>query len=126
MAKKGLLKWAGGKEREMPILEKSFPKEINNYYEPFVGGGSVYLSTYANHYYINDLYDELHQFYKFIVSQNEEFKQDLDLLDNLWLDTTKFFENNIDDVHYFQKLFFHLVGTAEKVRIVLRKATYAG
>lgn len=97
MAKKGLLKWAGGKEREMPILEKSFPKEINNYYEPFVGGGSVYLSTNANHYYINDLYDELHQFYKFIVSQNEEFKQDLDLLDNLWLDTTKFFENNIDD-----------------------------
>ncbi len=83
MSKKGLLKWAGGKEREMPILEKSFPLKINNYFEPFVGGGSVYLSTSAKNYYINDFYNELYQFYKFIIKQDKNFEKDLVLLDNL-------------------------------------------
>lgn len=39
-----LLKWAGGKEQELKYIHPAMPIEINNYYEPFVGGGAVYLS----------------------------------------------------------------------------------
>lgn len=104
MSKKGLLKWAGGKEREMPILEKSFPLKINNYFEPFVGGGSVYLSTSAKNYYINDFYNELYQFYKFIIKQDKNFEKDLVLLDNLWSDTTQFFSNNTENFLKFMQI----------------------
>lgn len=37
------LKWVGGKTQIMENVFKLFPTEINNYYECFVGGGSVFL-----------------------------------------------------------------------------------
>lgn len=41
--KKPLLKWVGGKTRIAKTLIKQFPKEVNDYHEIFVGGGSVLL-----------------------------------------------------------------------------------
>lgn len=39
-----LLKWVGGKRELIPQLKKFYEGiEFNNYYEPFFGGGSVYL-----------------------------------------------------------------------------------
>lgn len=39
----------------MPQLERLFPDDISTYIEPFVGGGSSFLNTPANHYLLNDL-----------------------------------------------------------------------
>lgn len=36
-----LVKWAGGKKQLLEQFEKFFPKEIETYFEPFVGGGTV-------------------------------------------------------------------------------------
>ena len=38
------LKWAGGKRTLIPEIRNKLPKSFNNYYEPFVGGGSVFFS----------------------------------------------------------------------------------
>ncbi|HCT8121642.1 TPA: DNA adenine methylase, partial [Enterococcus faecalis] len=46
-------------------------RTINNYYEPFLGGGAVYFNINAKHYYVNDKSKELMDFYKNIASQNE-------------------------------------------------------
>ena len=40
---KPLLKWVGGKGQIIDKLFKKLPKEINNYYELFVGGGSFLI-----------------------------------------------------------------------------------
>lgn len=40
---KPLLKWVGGKTQLLNIIFQKFPSEINNYYEPFVGAGSVFI-----------------------------------------------------------------------------------
>jgi DNA adenine methylase len=41
---KPLIKWAGGKASLIPQIKKHFPTNYNNYIEPFIGGGAVYLS----------------------------------------------------------------------------------
>ena len=40
---KPILKWVGGKSQIIKLLQNAFPKEIKNYYEPFLGGGAVLL-----------------------------------------------------------------------------------
>ncbi len=40
---KPVLKWVGGKSQILDTVLATFPREIENYYEPFLGGGSVLL-----------------------------------------------------------------------------------
>jgi DNA adenine methylase len=38
-----IVKWAGGKQALAPQLAEAFPDDFDRYFEPFVGGGSVFL-----------------------------------------------------------------------------------
>ena len=38
---KPILKWVGGKTQIIDIVINKFPREMQNYHEPFIGGGSV-------------------------------------------------------------------------------------
>jgi len=37
------LKWAGGKRKLLSTIDEHLPEEINKYYEPFLGGSSVFF-----------------------------------------------------------------------------------
>ena len=54
-----ILKWAGGKEQELKHIHPYMPTKINNYYEPFIGGGAVYFSLESCKMFINDKSHEL-------------------------------------------------------------------
>jgi DNA adenine methylase len=41
------LKWAGGKRQLLPRLLGDAPKQIDTYYEPFVGGGALFFALAA-------------------------------------------------------------------------------
>ncbi|MEG2172288.1 MAG: DNA adenine methylase [Desulfovibrionaceae bacterium] len=40
-----LIKWAGGKEKELKFIIPSLPQQYENYFEPFVGGGAVFTAV---------------------------------------------------------------------------------
>jgi DNA adenine methylase len=69
---KPFVKWPGGKSRELKYIIPNLPSTINNFYEPFVGGGSVYFAVEANSYYINDKSTDLINLFKIIVDNNEQ------------------------------------------------------
>lgn len=79
-----LIKWPGGKEKELPHILPSLPKRFTNYYEPFVGGGSVFMAIPAEQYFVNDLSTELMSLYKSISHRDKEFFHYAQEIDALW------------------------------------------
>lgn len=91
-----LLKWAGGKEKELKYIIPNLPAHFENYYEPFVGGGAVYTTIQAQKYFINDRSRELIYFYKCIIDRNrEDFFTTLDEMTYSWSILARFIQNNI-------------------------------
>ena len=79
-----LIKYPGGKEKELNYILPSLPNKINRYYEPFVGGGAIYFSIKADEYFINDKSDELILLYKMVKDQNGEFFEKLEAIEYNW------------------------------------------
>ena len=91
---KPLLKWPGGKEKELPYIISNAPLKFENYYEPFVGGGSVFTAFDAKKYYINDKSTELIRLYRYIATRDELFFGWLDSITHAWSNVLDFVENN--------------------------------
>lgn len=66
--KRSPLFYVGDKYKLMKQLAGLFPQEIGNFYEPFVGGGTVFLNIKANKYYLNDNDDNLINIHRFLIS----------------------------------------------------------
>lgn len=59
---KPFVRWAGGKTKLLPEIEKLLPPVIEHYYEPFVGGGALFFYLSSRHKMrsvLTDLNDEL-------------------------------------------------------------------
>ena len=67
---KPFIKWAGGKSQLLDEIRERYPKTIERYCEPFVGGGAVLLDVLANfqpkEVLINDINPELTNTYTHI------------------------------------------------------------
>lgn len=63
---KPIVKWVWWKRQLLPKLQELFPKEFNNYHEPFLWWGAVFLSIQKNKSYLSDLNLELINTYKTI------------------------------------------------------------
>ncbi len=76
-----VLKWAGGKRQLIKEIEKRLPKEINAYYEPFMGGGAVVMHLQPKNAIISDVSDELINVYKEIENNPLELIENLNKLE---------------------------------------------
>lgn len=59
---KPFIRWAGGKRRLLAKILPHVPDRINNYYEPFLGGGAVFLacaSRVSGRSHLSDLNEHL-------------------------------------------------------------------
>ncbi len=53
------LKWAGGKRQLLPALKTLMPARYGTYYEPFLGGGALFLDLQRPRAVVNDSNPEL-------------------------------------------------------------------
>ena len=98
-----IVKYPGGKERELEIINKFMPSIVKNYYEPFIGGGTVYLTMTANHYYVNDISSDLINLYQCIAKQDAEFFASMEEINRLWKSIDTYCEENNTLVNLFIK-----------------------
>lgn len=87
---KPFVKWAGGKRQLLEEIETYLPKGIKNYYEPFAGGGAVFLNMQFKNTTINDFNSELVNAYEMVKNNVEELIEALRLHQ----------ENNSSDYYY--------------------------
>jgi DNA adenine methylase len=69
---KPFFKWAGGKSKELPKIKYYLPKIIKTYYEPFVGGGAVWLNLNHSPSVINDKWWDIYNFYNQLKLNQKE------------------------------------------------------
>lgn len=75
---KPFLKYAGGKQKLLPIICKYIPSSFQTYYEPFVGGGSLLFYLQPKTAIINDINEEITNCYKVIENNVKELITDLE------------------------------------------------
>lgn len=85
-----IIKWAGGKEKELPFIFSNALLSFENYYEPFVGGGAVFTAFPAKRHFINDKSSELIELYRCIASVNESFYSWMTIVTDTWQSMLKF------------------------------------
>lgn len=89
-----ILKWVGGKSQILNEVMDLFPVTMNNYYEPFLGGGSILFAllsykkmgirTITGTVYANDLNGQLIEFFKTLKTQPQELIQEAEKLIQAW------------------------------------------
>lgn len=91
---KPFLKWAGGKAQLLPTLTSFFPRElesghIENYYEPFVGGGAVFFKIIHSYNikqaFLYDINPELILAYEVIKFHVHDLIKALEYMENEYL-----------------------------------------
>lgn len=87
-----VLKYRGGKSREIPRFLQYIPDDFNRYIEPFFGGGAVYFYLEPDNAIINDLNTRL------ITEQHSELLQRTELYN---LDYKKIFDMAQEDDFIF-------------------------
>jgi len=70
--KRSPLFYVGDKYKLINQLKEFFPSQIDFFYEPFVGGGTVFLNVKANHYYLNDIDRNLINIHKFLTDSAKD------------------------------------------------------
>lgn len=102
-----LLKYPGGKDSELKFIHKFLPTTINSFYEPFLGGGSVYLSIDVDKYFVNDKSQELMYFYESIKNEDRIFFEKLNAINHNWKLITDITRNHGDELSKLYCQYFH-------------------
>ena len=74
---KPMIKYRGGKSKEIPQFLKHIPQFTGRYIEPFLGGGALFFYLEPKKSIINDINTRLISFYRGVANQFEQLKDEL-------------------------------------------------
>mgnify|MGYP001586823139 FL=1 len=89
---KPLVKYRGGKSKEIPHLIKHIPHFNGRYIEPFFGGGAMFFYLEPKNAIINDINAKLMAFYKGVKLDFETLQKELLEIENIYRINRKKFE----------------------------------
>ena len=78
------LKYPGGKTKELDIINQNKPIVIKRYFEPFLGGGSVFFDLEIANSFINDKSEDLMALFAFVKAKDETFLELLSKTNEIW------------------------------------------
>lgn len=87
-----IIKYRGGKSKEIIHFVRNMPKEYDRYIEPFLGGGALYFYLQPEKAIVNDINTRLYEFYKGIQQSYPEIRLQLDGLQKLYEDNQREYE----------------------------------
>ncbi|MBD5501387.1 MAG: Dam family site-specific DNA-(adenine-N6)-methyltransferase, partial [Lachnospiraceae bacterium] len=87
-----IIKYRGGKSKEIIHFVRNMPKEYDRYIEPFLGGGALYFYLQPEKAIVNDINTRLYEFYKGIQQSYPEMRLQLDGLQKLYEDNQREYE----------------------------------
>lgn len=74
-----ILRWIGGKKRIINSIIENIPQNFNNYYEPFIGSGVVFINMpYKHKAYLNDYNKDLMNIYTLIKNEPNKLIEKLE------------------------------------------------
>ena len=89
---KPLVKYRGGKSKEIPHLINHIPKFTGRYIEPFFGGGALFFHLEPKKAIINDINSKLISFYLGVKNDFETLKLELTEIEKNYTKNRKKFE----------------------------------
>ena len=106
-----ILKYRGGKSREIIKFEQYIPHNFDTYIEPFLGGGAVYFHLEPQCAIINDINEKLISFYLNVRNDFDVMRVQLDNLQSIYEanqrrfrelkgDTSERVENRNEELYY--------------------------
>lgn len=81
---KPLVKYRGGKSKEIPYIEQHIPKFWGRYIEPFFGGGALYFHLEPKKAIINDINAKLMAFYSGVKSDYQNLQKELREIERIY------------------------------------------
>lgn len=87
-----MLKYRGGKSREIPLFTQYIPHDFDIYIEPFLGGGAVYFHLEPQQAIINDVNAKLVSFYQNVRSNYANMRIQLDDLQSVYEENQRAFK----------------------------------
>lgn len=74
---KPIIKYRGGKSRELNQYERFIPQDFDTYYEPFLGGGATFFHLTPHRAVIGDINEPLIDFYRSVQNRFDELTKEL-------------------------------------------------
>ena len=81
---KPLIKYRGGKSKEIPNIKKHIPQFKGRYIEPFFGGGALYFFLEPKNAIINDINSKLIGFYNGVKNDYARLRRELDEVEEIY------------------------------------------
>lgn len=81
---KPLIKYSGGKSKEIPQIVVQIPRFSGRFIEPFFGGGALYFHLEPHRAIINDINSKLIEFYRGVQQNYPALRKELDEVEKIY------------------------------------------
>ncbi len=87
-----MLKYRGGKYKELPNIARHIPRYTGRFVEPFLGGGALFFHLEPERAIVNDINTKLMSFYRGVRDDYDNLRQELDEIEALYTSNRREFD----------------------------------